>query len=428
MRRLTKILALGTLCFMQPSLGATPVLLDKTVAVINNTVITQSELDRRFKMISMQLKEKQLPLPPANELSHQIKERLVIEKLMMQRAQETGIHITDFTLDNALAEYASSKKQTPQQLREGLNQAGISYDAFREDFRTELTVNQLQQRDIWSQIRISNQEVDAFLKSPEGQNVSGTQYLVGHIFIALPESPTADQIEKTTAKAKSVYQSLQAGADFTETAIRVSQGPQALNGGSLGWRALNELPSLFSQDLAGLPKGALKGPYQNASGFHIIKLMDKHQQFLDKNPVQLHVRHIVVRPNILTNDAEAKEQLSLIKALLADGRKFEDLAKEYSHDSASATQGGDLGWLSPNEIPPEFRQAVNRLQPGQISEPVKTELGWQLIQLIDRKRFEWDEASSRTKAKELIQARKFEEKLIDWQRQLLDEAYIEDAV
>lgn len=428
MRKLTKLLCLLSICFVHAPACATSMLLDKTVAVVNNTVITQSELDRRFKMVSMQLKEKQLPLPPAQELVQQIKERLIIEKLMIQRAQETGIHITDFMLDNALAEFASNKKQSLQQWREVLNQAGISYDAFREDFRTELTVNQLQQRDIWSQIRISNQEIDAFLKSPEGQNFSGAQYLVSHIFLSLPESPTAAQIEQTAAKAKTIYQSLQAGADFTETAIRVSQGPQALNGGSLGWRTLNELPTLFSQDLSTLQKGALKGPYQNASGFHIIKLVDKHQQFLDKNPIQAHVRHIVVKPNILTNDAEAKEQLSLIKALLTDGKKFEALAKEYSHDSASATQGGDLGWLSPNEMPPEFRQAVNRLQPGQISEPVKTELGWQLIQLIDRKRFEWDEASSRVKAKDLIQTRKFEEKLLDWQRQLLDEAYVEDAV
>jgi peptidyl-prolyl cis-trans isomerase SurA len=428
MRRLTKLLMLLGICFSQTPAMATPVLLDKTIAVVNNTVITQSELDRRFKMVSLQLKEKQLPLPPTDELSHQIQERLVIEKLMMQRAQETGVHVTDFMLDNALAEYTSSKKQTLQQLRENLNQAGISYNAFREDFRTEMTINQLQQRDIWSQIRISDQEIDAFLKSPEGQNVSGSEYLVSHIFLSLPESPTATQIEKTAAKANEIYRSLQAGADFSETAIRVSQGPQALNGGSLGWRAANELPSLFSQDLISLKKGEIKGPYQNASGFHIIKLVDKHQQFLDKNPIQAHIRHIVVKPNILTNDTEAKEQLSLIKALLNDGRKFEDLAKEYSHDSTSATQGGDLGWLSPNEMPPEFRQAVNRLQPGQISEPIKTEVGWQLIQLLDRKRFEWDEASSRLKAKNLIQARKFEEKLIDWQRQLLDEAYIEDAV
>ncbi|MGH8401051.1 MAG: peptidylprolyl isomerase, partial [Gammaproteobacteria bacterium] len=314
---------------------------------------------------------------------------------------------------------------TLNQLPDKLKQDGINYADFRQQLRDQIIIQKLQQQLVQDQMRISPREVEAQLKLNEESGESNTQYHLSQILIATPFNPTADQVAAAHKKAQAIYEKLEQGADFAATAIATSDGQQALKGGDLGWRKQSELPTIFTNIIISMKPGDISEPVQSPSGFHIVKVDDvKHQD--DKVVVtQTHARHILIKTSALMTDDQAKAKLEEVRKQILGGADFAKLAKEYSDDTGSASDGGDLGWVDPGATVPIFEQEMNKLQVGQISEPFKSQYGWHIVQVLGRRKSDQTEEARKNKAYDAIYARKSDEILQDWLGQLRGSAYIE---
>jgi peptidyl-prolyl cis-trans isomerase SurA len=355
----------------------------------------------------------------------QVLERMIVDKIQLQRAHNTGIRITDEQLNQSLAELAQRNHMSLDQFAAAVQQDGVTFSAFRDQLRDQLTVEQLRQRDVARRITVSDREVDNYLAAQAKNGDDNNQYHLQHILITVRDGTSPDQLRKLQEKAEDLRQQLVKGADFSQVAIANSSGAQALEGGDLGWRKLGELPTLFTEQVRKMHPGDISPVVRSPSGFHIFKLVDVRGGEETAIVNETHARHILIRTNAMLSDAQAQDKLKNLREQILAGGDFAELAKKYSQDPGSAPKGGDLGWLTPGVVVESFQQQMDKLQPGQVSQPFQTRYGWHLVQVLERRQRNDTEQARREHAKDAIFQRKMEEELDTWIHRLRDEAYVE---
>ncbi len=401
---------------------------DNIVAVVNTDVITRRELDARVHAAQATLARQQIAPPDAATLERQVLERMVVEKTQLQEAAQTGIRIDDLQLDRAISRIAQQNNVSVSQMRDQIERDGLPFSIYRDDLRQEITLLRLRERAVDSQIQISEPEIDAYLS--EQHEAAPSELTLSQILVRVPEGSSSDMVARLRRKAETLLQQARGGADFAQLAASSSDGEEALRGGDLGTRPTDRWPSMFVDAVAQLSVGGISEIIQSGNGFHIVKVVDRKSSGGTTGggamPVrQTHARHILIRPTEVLTAEQARERLANIRQRIVEGgSSFADMARQYSND-ASAPQGGDLGWLSPQETVPEFERAMDALQPGQVSEPVQSPFGWHLIQVVERRTQDVGRERQRAEARQTLFQRKLDQAYEDWARQLRDKAYVE---
>lgn len=402
--------------------------LDQMVAIVNNDTITGSELEYQTNLLLLRLKQNETELPPMAEFKKQILERMIIEKIQLQMATEASIEIDDTTLNQTLEEIANRDGMPLSQMHEFLEEQGIPFNYFKDTVKKELILTRLQQKEVGQHISVSKTDIEHFLNSPQGQDKTGCEYRLGHILIGLPATPSPQEIAKAKSEAEDIRKQLVAGASFKTLAMTKSAGPQALNGGDLGWRKSTELPTLFAKQALSMAVNDIQGPIQNTSGFHIIKLLEKrHHENNTLAPLKAsaaHVRQILIKTDDKKSDQEAKALLAELKTQIEQGASFTTMAQKYSQEKASAAKGGDLGWITQQSVLKPFYTQMSTLKTGTISQPFKTQLGWHLIQVVERKAQNNASEAMRNKAMDILYQRKFEDQLGSWLKRIREDAAV----
>ncbi len=414
---------LGCLLVDIPMIYAAP--LDQIVAVVEEDVILNSELNVEVVTIKQRLQEGNVMMPPDYILRKQVLERLIIDKLQRQLAERSGSRISDEMLKEPLQEIASNNGMSLEEFRIQLENQGISYDFFVENVRNEIIINQLRGREISERVKVTDREIEHYLETEGDVARENVQYHLGHILIAVPEGASATVIQKARTKADNVVEELREGQDFQKKAVSVSDGGQALKGGDLGWRTKGQLPTLFVDSVEGMSVGSVSDPIRSPSGFHIIKMLEMKGASGKVMVTKTSARHILIKTNELIDDKEAKRRLDSLKNRIADGDDFETLARAHSDDKGTALKGGNLGWVAPGALVPPFETAMNQLAIGEIGDPVQTQFGWHLIQVLDRKEKDNSAEFKKNQVREEIRKRKIEEETELWLRRLRDEAYVD---
>lgn len=398
--------------------------LNGIVAVVNDDVIVNSELQRAVATIVPELRARGAEIPPAKVLDKQVLERLISKRLQAQRADQLGIKVDDAKLTQTMASIAARNGLTLEELRAALENGGVSFESFREDTRSQMIDSQVQQQEVINNITVTEPEVDRFLEKESGRLVERSEVRLQHILVAFPEPASPEQVRKAQTKAAGLVRQLRGGTDFAKLAIANSDGQQALEGGDLGWFKVAEAPSLAEEAARTLGKGEVTDPLRSAGGFHIIKISDIKGTETEVVS-QTHARHILVKTNEVLSDNDAKTRLEQLRLRIVGGADFETLARSNSDDTGSALKGGDLGWVSPGDTVPEFEQAMNALPPKGISQPFKSPFGWHIVEVIERRQADTTDEVMRQKAKAAIRKRKASEAIELWLRRLRDEAYVE---
>ena len=415
----------GTVETPAPAVQAPGVLLDRVVAVVNDEVILKSELDVRVEMMTKQIQQQHTALPPDKVLRKQVLDQMVTAKVELEQAADKGVTVTDDAVNQALSRIAARGGVTLEQLPDELKKEGLDYPTFRQDLRDQIIIQNLEQQVLNDRMHISQQELDDQMRADEASGNAEASYRLAQILITTPLNPSPDDIAAARKKADEIYQKLKAGADFAATAVASSDDQQALKGGEIGWRKGSELPTIFASVVTSMKPGDISEPIQSASGFHIVKLEDVKQSAGQTEVTQTHARHILVRPSALLSPEQAKAKIDDIYKQLQAGADFAKLAEADSDDPGSAKQGGDLGWLDPGATVPEFDATMNKLQPGEMSAPFKSQFGWHIVQVLGRRQAEPSEDSRKSKAYEALFARKSEEVIQQWLSELKDSAFIE---
>jgi len=397
---------------------------DRVVAVVNDEAITQFELDDAKKVVLEQLKKQKVNLPPNDVLDKQVLERLITERSLLQYAKENGIKVDDTQVERTIQRIADDNKMSVDDVRKALALDQVSYARYREDIRNEITVQRIREREVDSHITVSDAEVDIYLASLKAQAGSDAEYRVAHILVVVPEQATPDQIEVRRRRAEEALRNIKSGTDFGQVAATFSDAPDALSGGNIGWRSGARLPTIFTDAVRKMNVGDVSPVMRSAAGFHIVKLLEKRTRNETSVVEQTHARHILIKVNEITSEADAKAKIERLKDRLDTGAKFEDLAKLNSED-LSAAKGGDLGWLNPGDTVPPFEEAMNKLQLKQVSGPVRTSFGWHLIEVLERRKQDVTADRERMQAQIAIRQRKADEAFEDWVRQTRDRAYVE---
>lgn len=404
--------------------------LDKIIATVDTEVITQNELDARMAAWKNQMEMQGQAIPQGKENQQAIKKQmldaLVNERLQILAAERYGISVDEASIDQTVASIAQRNNMDLAQFREALAQENISYEKFRENLYKEMLLSRVQQRLVSSQIIVSDEEVDEFLKNSKHLVGSNQEYHLGHILLAMSENPSPDELKKTQKKAEDIIERLRGNAKFAEIATQYSDSGSALKGGDLGWEKAGELPTLFANVVPKMKVGEIAGPLRNSSGLHIVKLIDVRSSESKLEVQQAHARHILVQTNEIVSDDEAKTLLTELKKRIENGEDFAALARTYSEDPGSAKQGGDLDWVDANSnLDPKFFTIVQNTEPGQISDPFKTDFGWHLVKVEERRSQDQTEENQRQAARRMIQNSKSMEEMQTWLNQLHDESHID---
>jgi peptidyl-prolyl cis-trans isomerase SurA len=408
----------------QPAKPSAVVSVDRVVAIVNDEALTQYELDDARRIVQQQLRQQKVQPPAADVLDKQVLERLITQRALLQEAKEGGVKIDDSQVERAIQRIAQENKLSAEEFRKLLAQENIPYTKYRDDIRNEMIVQRLREREVDSKVQVSDAEVDQYLATLKAQNAGETEYRLAHILVVVPEQASSDQIESRRRRAEEALRSIKSGADFAQVAAAFSDATDALQGGSLGWRTGARLPTVFAEAVREQKVGTVSGVLRSAAGFHIVKLLEKRSHDEATLVDQTHARHILVRVNELTSEAEAKSKIERMKDRLDTGANFADLAKLNSED-ASAAKGGDLGWLSAGDTVAEFDDAMKKLQPNQVSPPVRTSFGWHLIEVLERRKQDVTIDRARNEAQTAIRQRKADEAFQDWVRQVRDKAFVE---
>ncbi len=398
--------------------------LDRIVAIVNEDVIVWSELEERIREVRSQLTSSGTSPPPYHVLQKQVLERLIIERLQLQVADRTGIRVDDNALNAAIADMAQKNNLSLRDFRDILRRDGYDFAEFREQVRDQMRIAQVRQRNVGDRIVVSERDVDNFLANQSNRSAPDREYHIAHILVALPEGASAEEIAQAKQRAEGIVARLRGGGDFAQTAVAMSDGQQALSGGDLGWKKTAELPTIFVPVIPNLGIGEVSDPIRSPSGFHIIKVLETrgNDQYIVNQTL---ARHILIRPNELISDDDARIRLEQLRARVLGGEDFGELARSHSDDRGSAIKGGELGWLNPGSLIPRFEEVSDSLAPGEISEPFKTQFGWHIVQVMDRREHDNTEDIVRVKAREQIRERKLEEEGQGWLRQIRDSAYVE---
>ncbi len=425
MNLLTKVgsaLLLGA-ALLQPAQAAVQSL-DRIVAIVDKDVIMASQLDKRIKMVRLQMQENNAPVPPQNILQAQVLERLIVENLQLQLGERAGVRIDERTLNQSIADIARRNNMSLDAFRRELASEGLTYEEVREQIRKEMVIARVRQSRVGERIQISDREIDNFLASGAGQQMNQVGYRLSHILISLPDAALPEQVAAAEARARALIQKLDRGADFGTLAQSESAGPNALEGGDLGWRTLDQLPSLAASIVPALKTGDIAGPIRSPSGFHILKLTDKRGEAKVLQN-QVHVRHILIQPNEIRTDLEAQKLAEAIYRRLQQGERFADLARVYSNDPGSALAGGDLGWTDPKTLVPAFQEAMAKAPLQQVTEPFKSPYGWHVLEVLERRAQDMSSEFRRQQVREQLSNQKYEEELQNWLREIRNEAFVE---
>jgi peptidyl-prolyl cis-trans isomerase SurA len=400
-------------------------LIDQIAVIVNDDVITRFELKTYLNKIKAQLKKQGTPLPAEAELEKQVLERMIVDMLQLQLAKETGLRVDDIQLDKALARIAQQNNfGSLADFREKLAKEGVDFKKFREEIRNEITFTRLREREVDSKLVVSDNEIENYLLAQSKQSGKSEEVELAHILIQIPEKATPETIKLSKQRADQAWSQLKSGAQFAQVAAGSSDAKDGLQGGSLGWRPSDRLPSIFQVALKQMKPGENSAVLRSPNAFHIIKLLNKKNTDAPVMITQTHARHILIKTSEITSETEAKNRLSEIKRRIEGGADFAEQAKLYSEDG-SASQGGDLGWVSPGSFVPDFERVMNTLKVGQISGLVQTEFGWHLIQVIERRNADVSDEQKKQQASMAIRSFKSDEAFQDWLRQLRDRAFIE---
>ena len=427
--KLTAVLAVATVCLLLPAqaMAQRAVPVDRVVAVVNNEVVTALELRERVQAAIRQLQQRGIAAPPLEVLEEQVLERMIIERAQLQLAAETGLRMDEATVDRAIASIARNNNLTEDELRAVLAEDGISWARFREEIRTELTITRLREREVESQIVVTEAEIDNFItNNPDA--FSGEELFVAHVLIRMPEAPSQADLARYMARAEEVLSRHAAGEDFAQLAAAYSDAPDSTQGGGLGWRSRDRLPGLFAEAVRTLRPGEVSPVLRSPAGLHIVKFVAVRGGELAGGAdemEQTRARHILIRTTEVLSDADAEARLlGLRERMVRGGERFEELARIHS-DDLSAARGGDLGWIYPGDTVPEFERAMDALSPGEISQPVRSPFGWHLIEVVERRLQDVSDERMRAVTRNALRERKAEEAYDAWLRELRDSTFVE---
>lgn len=406
---------------------AAPQKLDQVAAIVGKNVVTLSELNSRIAEIKNRPDAEKIKLPPDDVLRKQVLDHLITESLQLASANRMGVKVSPEQVNAAMTNIAQKNRMSLEQFEAMLVSEGLSPAVMRQRLQREITVQQVQRGVVTQRIKVSDLEIENFLKSADAKFWISPEYHIGHFMIALSPSPSATEVAEAEAKVNAVYEELKNGADFAATAIAKSNAQDALNGGDIGWRKSADLPSLFAELVADMPVGGLSKPARSPAGFHILKLLDKRS---DANQVitQSKVRHILVKTSAVVSDEEARAKLNKLRTTILGGADFAKLAKENSEDIGSMLSGGDLGWSSPGTFVPEFEATISTAEVGKISEPFKTQFGWHILQVTERRQEDMTKEVLQRKAANILTSRRFEDELQLWLMELKEDAFIDIKV
>ncbi|MFJ1229220.1 peptidylprolyl isomerase SurA [Yersinia proxima] len=404
---------------------AAPQEVDKVAAVVDNGVVLQSDVDGLLQSVKLNAQQAGQQVPDDATLRHQILERLIMDNIQLQMAKKMGITISDEALDKAIADIAAQNRMTPAQMRSRLAADGLNYDTYREQIRKEMLTSEVRNNEVRRRITILPQEVESLAKQIGNQTSGDAELNLSHILIPLPENPSQQQVDQAEDLANKLVSDIKGGADFGKLAIANSADSQALKGGQMGWGKLQELPSLFAEKLQSANKGDVVGPIRSGVGFHILKVNDIRGADKAVSVTEVHARHILLKPSPVMTDDQARAKLTAAAADIKSGKaNFATIAKEISQDPGSAMQGGDLGWASPDIYDPAFRDALMKLQKGEISAPVHSSFGWHLIQVVDTRQVDKTDAAQKDRAYRMLFSRKFAEEAQTWMQEQRAAAYV----
>ena len=404
---------------------AAPQVVDKVAAVVNNGVVLESDVNGMMQSVKAQAQQAGQQLPDDKTLRHQIVERQIMDNILLQMGKQMGVQITDQQLDQAIGNIAAQNHMSMDQMRSRLAYDGVNYGTYREQIRKEMLIAEVRNNEVRRRVTILPQEVDTLATQVGAQNNRGTELNLSHILLPLPENPTQQQVDDQENLAKQLVGEIKGGADFGKLAVTYSADSQALKGGNMGWGKIEELPTLFAQALSTAKKGDIVGPIRSGVGFHILKVNDLRGESQNISVTEVHARHILLKPSPVLTDAQARQKLEQVAADIQSGKTdFSSAAKQLSDDPGSANQGGDLGWTSAEVYDPAFRDALLKLNKGQLSQPVHSSFGWHLIQLMDTRQVDKTDAAQKERAYRLLFNRKFAEEAQTWMQEQRASAYV----
>lgn len=400
-------------------------LLDQVVAIVDDNVILATELDARIDTIVTRLQAQGTSLPPRSLLQERVLEQLITESAQLQMAEKMGMRISDNELNETMSSIAGRNNMSLEQFEQQLASEGVGYRDAREQIRNELLASRVQQRQVGSRIRVTDREVDNYLLAQEAGGGSSAEYRLFYIFIETEDPGSDASVEAARSKAENLRQQISDGLDFRAVAVAESDASNALEGGDMGWRDASQLPSLVAPVVPGLALGQPSEVLQNSTGFHLVMVMDQRGGEQQQLVQQHRVRHILVQPSSAITEAEAERKIRNLFKKLQNGADFAGLAKAESDDAVSGSDGGDLGWVNPGQMVPEFEQAMQNATVGQIEGPVRSQFGWHLLQVQERRQKDMSDELRKSETRQIIYRRKFENELQNWLREIRDEAFVE---
>jgi peptidyl-prolyl cis-trans isomerase SurA len=417
--------------FLPPAAGNAKVI-DSVYVIVNDEVITRREVDNRVNEITARLRAQNAQLPDPEDLRRQVVEAMITERAQLQLGKEYGVRVSDIELDRAIGRIAESQKMSVQEMRNQMEKEGMTFAQFREQIRNEIIMQRLIEHEVDSKIQVSDAEIDTYMAAEKAAAADRVEMDLSQILVRIPENASPEQIAARKARADEVARQLRTGADFAKMAATYSDAPDALQGGTIGWRDPDRLPQTFASELRKLKPGQVTPVMRTNFGFLILRLANvrkpegQQQQHQEQAVVQqTHARHIMLKVTPTQTEEEARKKLLDLKAKIQGKQaNFEDLARQNSQDSY-ASKGGDMGWVETGDIPAEFETAMNALKPGEISDVVKTPFGLHIIQVVERKSQDTSKEKDRAAARQVLTERKRQEAMEEWARQVRDRAYVE---
>lgn len=416
----------GSLLILMGSLSAPlanannqPQLLDQVIAIVDDDVVMASELRDRIQQVKLNIEKSGKTAPPMDEIQRQILDQLILENIQLQMAYRAGVRISDAQLNDSMLRIAQQNRMDLIQFKEALERDGVSYNETREQIRKEMLLQRVQQGNVNQRVQITDQEIANFLSSKEGQAMTAPEYRMLHTLIAIPSGADKATIASAKKMADTLYQRIENGEDYAKVISNYSQ----LKINDLGWRKAADLPSLISGLATTTGEGDTASPVQSASGFHLVKLLDKRGD--GKVIPQTKARHILLKPSAIRNEAATEAEIKALRQRTIDGESFEELAREFSEDIGSALEGGDLGWTSPGQLVGAFQDAMDSTKPNDISPAFKSQYGWHILQVIERRDKDVTDDIRRNIARNHIHQRKYDDELQTWLQKIRDEAYVD---
>jgi len=404
-----------------------PVPLDRVLVVVNDEAVTQWDMNEQRRILLSQMQASKVTPPPPDILDKHVLERLIVERAILQYAKETGIRVDDTTVERTILRVAEENKLSPEEFRKALARENVPYENYREDIRRQITIQRVRDREVDSKVSVSYAEVDNYLATVASQAGGEDEYHLSHIYITVPEQASPDAVEASRKRAEQALAEVKSGKDFAEVAAAYSSAPDATSGGDLGWRTRARLPTVFADVVQNMKPGDVSPVLRSTSGFHLVKLVGERNRNQPTVVDQTHARHILIKVNEQTSEADAKTKIDRLRERIVAGASFEDIARANSEDTSSA-KGGDLGWLSPGDTVPDFERAMDKLAVNEVSQPIRTPFGWHLIQVVERRKQDITQQRRREEARRAIRQRKSDEQFEEFVRQLRDRTYVEYKV